>query len=319
MLSEIVVVPTYKRPEHLRCCLKRIRQIDPLMPILIFPDRGTWKDHELLLAIKGIDLCDVNFVPDHEYIGNSYNTMEALRAAYNEGWQVIYYVEDDVMIHDDFFTWHREVHDDVPGLFASMAWIFNRYAPLVDDVMFQPWYYAIGTCFRREKLELVIQHASPRYYADMQKYIEENFKGNRLNQPGAIAHYEQDGLIQRVLDVDRTQTASPGITKCSHIGFYGYNRGWQSSPDIFEGIENFDERVERLEEFIADPVWRASIFTREVVEREIGRKIPKRIFNYRVQVGELESTFTSELDRKRLPKRINSVNLPPEAIIEKIS
>jgi hypothetical protein len=317
-LAEAVVVPTYKRPEHLYCCLKRIREIEPKIAILVFPDRGSWKDTALIEAVLPFD-ADVHFVPQHDYHGNTFNAMEALKAAYNEGWQTVYYIEDDVMVHKDFFKWHREIHEEVPDLFASMAWIFNRHAPIVDDVMFQPWYYAIGTCFQRKKLELVIQHATPLYFRDMQLYIEKNFKESKLNQPAAIAHFEQDGLIQRVLDVDRSQTVSPGITKCSHLGFFGYNRGWDNDDvNIFTNCESFQERVAKLEEFIADPRWRATIFGREIVEREVGYPIPKIENTFRIHIGDYWTDFTTELAKKQLPRRIHSVTLPPNAVIEKI-
>jgi len=317
MNGECVVVTTYRRPELLLCCLTRIRAAEPKIPILLFPDRGTWQDSETLLVANSFDDLNLIFVPDHDYHGNTYNVMEALRCAFNEGWETVYYVEDDVMVHIDFFSWHRKQHELFPKIFASMAWIFNRHAPITDDLLFQPWYYAIGTCFKRPKLELIVKHATPRYYDDMQGYIEKNFKESRLNTPFAIQHYEQDGLIQRVLDEDRTQTVSPGITKCSHMGTGGYNRGWENYVMLFDPLSSFFGRVQRLEEFIADPYWRAEIFGREIVEREIGHELPKREFRYRITLpGGWESEFTSELKQGSfLPRRINSVPVPPEAQI----
>lgn len=322
-MSEVVVVTTYKRPELLYACLKRIRVIEPDIPISIFPDRGTWKDPELRAALEFLqENTQLNFVPDHDYHGNTFNAMEALRWAYNEGWERVYYIEDDVMIDPDFFQWHREQHEEAKEngieLFASMAWIFNRHAPITDDVFYQPWYYAIGTCFQRKKLELVAQHATPRYYADMQGYIEKTFPKSNLNSPFGIQHFEQDGLIQRILDVDRSQTVSPGIAKCAHLGFFGYNRGWNTQSDLL-ALPTFAERYAALEAFIADPYARAEAFGRDIVEREIGHELPKREIHYRLSLpGGWESEFTSELTPKHLPKRINSVRLPADAVIEKV-
>lgn len=316
-MKECVVVTTYKRPELLSCCIQRIRAIEPDIRILIFPDHASAADLECITVREDFFFGNtrVYFVPEHDYHGNSYNTMEALRAAFNEGWDRVYYIEEDVMVHKDFFSWHREIHEECPDIFASMAWIFNRYAPITDDVLFQPWYYAIGTCFTRHKLGLIIRHATPRYYEDMQGYIERNFKNSKLNSPFGIQHYEQDGLIQRVLDLHRGQTVSPGIAKCSHLGMYGYNRGWNSGSLFFEGCKNFSERIQRLEEFIADPYARAEVFGREIVEREIGHELPKREYHYRVTLpGGWESEFTTEVKPKHL-RRINSVPLPPEAEI----
>jgi hypothetical protein len=321
-MREVILVPTYKRPEHLFCCLKRIRQIEPEIQVCVFPDHCTANDEDTEIAMRHHrnKNTQVFAVPDHDYHGNSYNALEALRWAYNEGFDRVFYVEDDVMVHPDFFAWHRGQHEMWPRIFATMAWIFNRHAPITEDVMFQPWYYAIGTCFARKKLELVVQHANPKYYADMVGYVERVFPGSQLNTPFGIQHYEQDGLIQRVLDVDKTQTISPGITKCSHIGSFGYNRGWDGRDELFSNCGDFADRCQRLEAFIADPYWRAEVFGREIVEREIGHELPKREFTYRITVpGGWETTYRSELSKQRLPRRIHSVLLPANAVIEKTS
>lgn len=313
MKGEIVIVPTYQRNEFLFSCLRRIRKYGYDGPIAVFPDRGTYDD-PVLWQILHRHNAYAAFVPKHDYHGNTYCAMEALRWAYNGGFQTIFYIEDDVMVHPDFFTWHRQQHEQWGDLFASMAWVFNRHAPLEDDVMFQPWYYAIGTCFRRKKLRKIVEHASPLYYADMPGYIERTFRDSKLNTPFAIEHYEQDGLIQRVLDADRSQTVSSGIAKCSHVGCFGYNRGWLLKEDLFSQCRNFQERVIHLEEFIRDPYWRAEIFGKDVVEREIGKVLEERSIHYKVELpGGWESEFRSSLRANALPKRINSVPMPPEA------
>lgn len=315
MPSEVIIVPTYKRPEFLFCCVKRLREYSGT-PIVVFPDRGSGKDEGLAKVeqkFRGHGF-SIQFVAEHDYHGNSANALEAMRWAYNAHYDLVYYVEDDVMVHEDFFKWHRRMHQDWDDIFASMAWVFNRHAPLEDELLFQPWYYAIGTCFTRKKLETIIQHATPLYYADMQGYIEKRFRSSLLNTPFGIEHYEQDGLIQRIMDLDRSQTVSPGVAKCTHAGLIGYNRGWTHSDEFFRDCADFEQRVERVEQFIADPYWRAEVFGRDLVEREIGKRLPKRDFRYRVTIpGGWSSEFTSELLPNNLPRRINSVPMPPEA------
>jgi len=318
-MKEVVIVPTYMREELLFCCLKRLRGYDGDIPIHVFPDRGTFHNPAVRSICETFE-AHAHLVPDSDYYGNTANVMNAYLWAYNEGYDRVYYVESDVMVHSDFFSWHRQQQDMFPDIFASMAWIFNRHAPIADDVLFQAWYYSIGTCFSRDKLRLIVEHATPRYYADMQGYIESTFKKSSLNTPFGIEHYEQDGLIQRVLDADRTQTVSAGIAKCSHMGFGGYNRGWTAYQNLFEDCKTFAERVKRVEEFISDPYARAECFGREIVEREIGHELPKRNLKYRIRLpGGWESEFTSELKREMLPKRINSVRVPLNAEIVLLS
>ena len=313
-MEEIVLVPTYNRPEHLFYCLSMIRAFEPKIQIAVFPDRGTYFDKEFqdVMRVFQSDDAFAFYVPFHKYHGNSYNTMEAFRWAYNAGYELTYLVEDDVIIHPDFFKWHREVHEECEDIFGSMGWVFNRFSPITEDWAFQPWYYSVGTCFKRKKLELIVKHATPLYYNDMMGYIEETFADSPLNSPHNIHHYEQDGLIQRILDRDRTQTVSCGIAKCTHMGTFGYNRGWSRREEFFEGCEDFTDRVNRLSAFVGDPYWRAEYFGRDVVEREIGKELPKRTFTYKIKVGPYETEFVSELSKTRLPRRIKSVPVTSE-------
>jgi hypothetical protein len=313
---DCVVVPTYNRPEFLENCILAIREANADIPIFLFPDRGTAKDVELHAIVKKHVGVYPKWVPNHGYHGNSYNALEALRWAWNGHFEKIFYVEDDVMVHRDFFDWHYEMHNEWPDLFASMAWVFNRFSPMTDEPLFQPWYYAIGTCFTFNKLAKIVEHASPLYYEDMAGYIEKNFRKSKLNSPFGIQHYEQDGLIQRILDADKSQTVSSGIAKCTHLGCIGYNRGWSRSEEFFAGCKTMAQRVERVAEFYRDPWWRADVFGRDIVQREIGRERPQRDLHYTVTLpGGWESEFVSELTTPHLPRRINSVLLPRDARI----
>jgi hypothetical protein len=320
-MNEVVIVPCYLRPELLYCCLKRIRECQPKIPIHLFPDRGTWPDHHIQKMQLWFD-AEIHRVADHDLYGNTYNTFEAFKWAWHAGYEYIYLIESDVIVHHDFFAWHRKMHEeyDEEGLFASMGWIFNRHAPIVDGEMFQHWYYSIGVCFQRERLASVIQHATPSYYCDMAGYVRTHFKDSPLNDPQNIAHFEQDGLVQRILDREKMQTVSPGIAKCSHMGFvrsYGDEGAGRGYEDLFDGRTDFMERVERIEQLIADPYERISFFGKDIVERELGREIENRVFKYRLSLpGGWSTEFESPLEVRKLPRRLASVDIPHDARIE---
>lgn len=312
--SEIVLIPTYKRPEMLFYCMSLIKAFEPDMPIAVFPDRGTVDDKELQDVMRSFDPSSTAalVVPDHDYYGNTYNVMEAFRWAYNQRFERIYYIEDDVMVHPDFFAWHRKMHEDWDDIFCSMGWVFNQHAPITNDEQFQPWYYAIGTCFTKKKLRLIVDHATPRYYDAMPEYIEKTFKNSILNSPIKISHYEQDGLIQRVMDIDKSQSVANGIARCTHLGVFGYNRGWEKRDDFFGEAQTFEERLSRISKLIGDPYWRAELFGRPIVEREIGKILPPRFNKYLLRVGPFECEYESELDVEELPKRLRSVPRTPD-------
>jgi len=313
---EVVLIPCYRREALLACCLRRIREAEPRIDIHLFPDRESASPRVWVLAERFN--AAVHFVPDHAYYGNTANVMNAYLWAFNAGYDLTYLIEDDVFVHPDFFFWHRQMHEECPDIFASMAWIFNRHAPIVDDVLFQPWFYSIGVCFSLHKLGLIVRHATPLYYDDMAGYVGKKFKTSPLNDPINIMHFEQDGLIQRVLDEDKSQTISPGIAKCSHMGFvrsYGASDVGSEYERILHG-KTFEEQIANVEQLFADPYFRISMFGREIVERELGHEVPKRIRRYRITLpGGWVSEFESELSLGRLPRRINSTPVTSEAKI----
>lgn len=308
-MRELVLVTTYKRKFLLFSCLERIRTYGGDIPVIVFSDRASTEGMDAAEMFKALWVT----MPEHEYYGNSYNTMEAYRFAYNSGADLVYLIEDDVMVHPDFFTWHRRMHEEYDDLFAALAWVFNQHAPIDDAEMFQPWIYSIGVSFKRNKLKLVAQHASPLYYADMPGYVKKYFPSSPYNGPFQVAHVEQDGLIQRILEKDKSQTVSCGIAKCSHLGMGGYNRGWSNYEKFFAGIDHYEDAAKKVDLLLADPYWRISIFGRGIVERELGREIVKRNLHYRVKFDGWESDFTSEMDRSHLPYRINGVQIPQHA------
>lgn len=319
-MREVVIVPTLGRPELLYCCLKRLRGYDGDIPIVVFPDRGTRDDvQEICEEFEARAL----YVPPHDFYGNSANNMNAYLWAYNEGFDRVYMVESDVLVHRDFFTWHRQMHEELPGdIFCSMAWIFCREAPITDDIYHQPWFYSIGVCFKREVLGKIVKHATPLYYADLDGYILKHWGAAAHNIPFGIVHAEQDGLIQRVLNETGLQTVSPGIAKCSHLGFvrsYGDAGAPAGYEELMQGAETFHARVQRIEQLFADPYRRMRYFGRDIVERELGREIENRVFRYRMIVDGFTIDFESDLLLRDLPRRIHSVPVDKTTKIELIS
>lgn len=314
-MEECVIVPTYKRDELLFGCLLHIRYNDPRIPIFVFTDRETGS-RTLIESCHEYN-AKLIFQPKHSYYGNSFSAGEALRFAFNSGFELIHYIEDDAFIKEDFFPWTRDQHELWKDIFCTCGWVFNREAPLADETLFAPWIYIPQFSIRREKLLLVLPHLNPLYYGNMKKYIAANFKDNPIKDlhSDSIQHFEIDGLLQRIIMQHNLQVAWPGIGKIKHMGFGGYNQGWGNYEDFFAGCADFAQRVTRVGELSDDPYWRARFFGREIVEREDGQELPERLFRYKIKVGEFESDYTSDLLKHQLPRVINSVPLPKEAEI----
>jgi hypothetical protein len=311
-MREVIVIPTYRRTELLYGTLARLRQQDTVTPIYVFSDHGE----------TSVDLertCDefsafLILQAKHDYHGNSFNAGQALRFAYESGFELTHYVEDDAFAKPDLLAWTRKQHDDWNDIFCSCGWVFNHHMTIEDQIYFVPWLYIPQFSIRRNKLKLIVEHLNPFYYRDMWNYIKTHFVDNPLNAmfPNVV-HYEIDGLMQRIIMIDRSQAVWNGIGKVEHMGFAGYNRGGYSLYEELFDSPKFIERVKKIETFAADPYWRMSIFGRELVEREVGYALPKRTFEYRITLpGGWESTFWSELGLRALPKRLNSVPVTPE-------
>jgi hypothetical protein len=312
-MREAIIIPTYKRPELLYCCLERLRAQDNRIYIYVFSDRGhTSKELE---ATCGAFDAGLIFQGRHDYHGNSFNAGEALRFAYSSEFDLVHYIEDDVMAKPDLLAWTRVQHERFEDLFCSCGWVFNQHMPIEEQAYFAPWIYIPQFSIRRKKLGLIVQHLNPFYYRDMWGYLKQNFADNQINAlyPNVV-HYEIDGLIQRVIMADSpAQAVWDGIAKVEHMGFAGYNRGGLEKYEEMFDSGSFMNRVRTVEEFIADPYWRASVFGKEVVEREIGRELPKRVTKYKVTMpGGWESIFDTELANLRGIKRINSVPITPD-------
>jgi Glycosyl transferase family 2 len=310
------VVPTYRRPELLHGCLRRLRGQDGDVPILVFSDREhtspelekTCQEFEARLILQA----------KHDHLGNSFNSGEALRFAYNSGFELVHYVEDDAFAKPDLLSWTRAQHEEWDDIFCTCGWVFNCHMPFTEDTYFANWIYIPQFSIRREKLALVMPHLNPLYYADMWKYVRENFPENPINRlyPNVV-HYEIDGLLQRIIMKEKLQVAWCATAKISHVGIHGYNRGGFTEYEaFFDDCPTFASRMAKIECLALDPYWRASLMDRSHVEREIGHELSSRQFKYRVKVpGGWESDFVSELSRAALPRRINSVTLPEGAQI----
>lgn len=312
MIKEAVLVPTFRRNHFLWACLRRIRVQDQRIPIIVFSDRG--EDTEELRHVCGTFGAGLEITPVHNYYGNSYSVMEALRWAYRMHIDTVFVNEDDFMQGEDCLNWHRRALDLPGNFFCSCGWVFNQHAPISDDLMFAPWFYAPNYAIRRGKLGQLIRHANPLYYANMRDYVLKAFPDSLLHAKGTQENtqfFEQDAIFQYCIEQDKSQVVWNGIAKGCHVGAQGYNR--MAGP-VFEGA--LQERVAQVEELISDPWWRAELFTRPVVEREIGYVLEKRQLRYRVTLpGGWSSELTSELTLNRLPKRLNSVNLPAESVV----
>ena len=242
---DIVIIPAYFRPEYLSLCLEYLSKAEGARnnkEYWICQDMRPHDEHRYNLQMRWTkEVIDNSPLPvrfiqrqAHNYAGNSYNTLEAYKEAYESEADFIHLVEEDCLVTPDYFTWHGMVQRSEPSAMCSVGYRCSRNHDARKDITASEAYFttardyaSIGVCWRREKLAPLASHCLSAYYADQTGYIQRTFPGNRF----AGDFCEQDGLIMRVMWETRGFTVWPYVPRCYHLGWYGYHRPNGRRPD----------------------------------------------------------------------------------------
>ncbi|MFB7858890.1 hypothetical protein [Rhodococcus qingshengii] len=230
-MKEMVLVTGWSRPDFLEACLRRLEIADDGEPrFVISLDRGHSRDvSDVAMAwSRRMGGRATVLKPRHPYNGNSFNVLSGYRFMMRNRADLLYLVEDDVMVGRDFFSFHRAAHEVSPKCLSVSA-CRNQQFPLgadpypVDDTRVYEHlsYQSLGVSFRREVMDRVLPHARPAYFRDPIGYCKMVFPGSAIPAPNA----EQDGLIHRVGERDGLPSVYPCSPRAYHAGFVGYHRG----------------------------------------------------------------------------------------------
>ncbi len=264
-MKDIILVTTYLRPEYLQLCLEHLantERTDMSKEFWICADNRPddelrWKlplqwQADVLESWQG--KLPIKFIkgPVHNYNGNSYNTLESYKKAYEEpDVRNVYLVEDDVLVTPDFFKWHEAVAAAEPKAFCSIAYRCSRNKGVQREIIDPSAYFttkrdfaSIGVRWPRERMDVFLRHARPEYYSNMKEYIKRYLMATALGD----SFTEQDGLIERTMLYTHAFTTWPYVPRCYHMGWYGYHRPNGRRPDGY-----LDAKVKALREIIRDP------------------------------------------------------------------
>lgn len=238
-MNDLVVIPTYARPEYLQVTLEHLAVAERSSPIdvWIFQDRHNFDSpstlHEQGIAqriAEEFKALPIRFVQraKHSFRGNPYNILEAYKEAYATNARYVYLVEDDVIVSPDFFRWHEAIQER-GDYFCTVGWhcIRNPEVKKSDDptayIETTRDFSSIGVCWKREKLARVVHHARAEYYRGMAPYCRDAFPGNPIP---CRQWTEQAGIIMRILlqSPDALTVAWPSLARCAHVGINGYHR-----------------------------------------------------------------------------------------------
>ncbi len=252
-MRDIVIIPTFDRPEFLWVCLENLSKARGIESKEIWLREDVHADKpkpftiemEFLATIREAERVFRNQVfyaarAPHTTYGNSYNVLSALSEASMTDANLVYLIEDDVLITEDFFEWNEAVHNTFRP-WVSCAGRLNRSlnfamnGPEAIDESIKDTnachasitaYNSWATCFSRTALNDI---------ADVYRFDKFG--------PGL----EQDILIQNIIRREKMTTIWPYVPRAYHMGWYSYHR---------EGMRFYgtlEEKVKELRATVTNP------------------------------------------------------------------
>lgn len=226
-LPSTVIIPCWRKPAFLEATLRLIEKARGAhrLRYLFAIDRGA--DPKVNEVIAGFRFLAVSSTirRSHSYPGNSYNILEALKSVSGPGDpdDLVYVIEDDVFIADDFFEFHVDAHRlDEPFFVSACKGSRKILASDAERLVYRSSEYrSLGVSFKAHRLGYVVEHATRKYYADMIGYCAKELPDTGL----PIHHVEQSRLIHRVVRKVESWGLFPVKPRAFHAGFIGYNRG----------------------------------------------------------------------------------------------
>jgi hypothetical protein len=211
-------------------------------------DRGY--DEEILDVINAFPLNkSITHRPFHSFLGNSYNVLEgykeALAISKSCQSELIYLIEEDIFVGKDFFTFHKQVQKDFNPFCVSATRNqndSNTYPSEANKVYYFDSFQSLGLSWKPDKLEFVVEHATPVYYRNVNWYIRTKFPNSKYGTQWS----EQDGVINRVLEKQTDKMLYPYVPRAYHAGFVGYNRKGQPLSG------SLPQRIAKLESMTAE-------------------------------------------------------------------
>lgn len=227
-MKEVVVMPTLKRPEMLALSLEKINQSNnPPDDIRIFLDTCT-EEQAMEVEFVRDEYCPHAMIyraQKHiEMPGGMWNILMSLKQGYETGADLIWIIEEDVLVKSESFNWHRQAQ--ASGDYLATC---GRKIPRLPNYN---QYTNPGSCFKREMLVKVVEHIKPELFIDRRKYMDEQF--GRMDEISDL----DDGLIRRIARFNGLKVLYPSNPTCYHIGFRAYNHfmNWVNEGNIQERI-----------------------------------------------------------------------------------
>lgn len=263
-VKDIVLIPCFKRPEFLAVCLEYLVKAEFAKEHLFIFLLDYGFDKENLKIIDGFQFeKQIVTTPKTPYtLGKqSHNLLEGYRLATTLTDGLIYLIEDDIMMSNDFFKWHRLAQQRINFCTVATANNNTKRENGTDLEGFyqgaQTDYQSLGVCWQSQVLKThVLPHANTRYYSNPITYCTQHFTS--IFGEGFA---EQDGLIRRIKETLKLPILFAEVPRAFHAGFIGYNRnrGKKIQGNLINRI-NFVRNVTKSAELMRQQVERPEFY-----------------------------------------------------------
>jgi Glycosyl transferase family 2 len=238
-MKDIVIIPTYNRPELLYLCIEQLSKCKGIESkhVIIHEDYHLDKPKPVQIWRE---MCDVRsfaskILPSVEWVqvrhlnyGSSYNFIEGFRRAYTRDAKYVYHIEDDCVVVPDYFRYVEEAYKLCPDAFVvcGNARPQSR-SPETNVVHLSYWFQTFALSFKRENLAKIL----------LPKYEDYHLSRN----------FEFDTYIMNWMREHNEYSVSPAKERVFTFGHYSYHMPGQRLPG------NLQEAVERTRQAIKDP------------------------------------------------------------------
>lgn len=244
------LIPAYFRPEMLHFVLKQIEKAEGAEKLHYVFNVDFGFNHTILSVIRHFPFSHEIRIQKrfegHKDAKQSFNLLDGYLYCAARTDKLVYMIEDDIMISNDFFKFHEQAQQFpnfcTIGVKNPNRKIYEMEVSNIDIYKTNNDYCSLGVCFDKDVINKhIAPHINKEYFNNPYKYVENHFPKSGISG----SYCEQDGLIRRIQMQLDLPIIYPVVPRAFHAGFYGKNRKKYISG-------SFEQRKKYVEKIIFD-------------------------------------------------------------------
>jgi hypothetical protein len=201
---------------------------------------------------------DAKYIVRDKKYGLTVNILEGMKAAFDIADSFVLHLEDDILLHKDYFAYMKVLLSMVGEKYSVLSPFSPDDGGNVHEINKHNHYAALAPIISKYFFNRYIKkcahgdyYNSPVRFVTMLNALYKEHWASRKYKYTNAAHYEQAGLINRLVDAaaieDDIYIYMPRVNRQQHIGYFGKNRPGGKIPG-----KTFKERLKNLRNIILD-------------------------------------------------------------------